>query len=295
MNYRSNRKNVDKIKKLKNSATNGRDFWSMARIAQDQDGFAHNPVIEIMYLQEGANRGDVWSMCELARSYYLSNVPELLPLALSWWRKAVHAKDNGAVADLGAFPIADRIDRLMIRGASYYAMAQMKCALFTEWYLTDMGRTSWDYLPNSDREARIRQLCLKVAEVLQIKEFEVFIDETLSLNGQNCDGVSYPEEWRIGLSSSAFKDYEKLVQVLFHEIGHLLLFSMWNESEESVRLRQIYRVSDSRIDAWHHNRKDPDGEAATENDADMLGYGVYQNWVACFGLGGHSRRVYNKS
>ena len=63
--------------------SSGRDLWSVARYMQDENGLAHQLPAELMLLSRGAQKGDAWSQCELARTYFHHCGDLFLPMALT--------------------------------------------------------------------------------------------------------------------------------------------------------------------------------------------------------------------
>ena len=78
-------------------------------------------------------------------------------------------------------------------------------------------------------------------------------------------------------------DYERLIEVIFHEIGHIVCFALQVEKSkgESDKLKKKYGVSDERIDSW--DQQIIGYEVVTsEEDPDTLSYGTYTNWAILF-------------
>lgn len=280
-----NKSNLNFLRNLFNKNGKSRDYWTLARRMSENDTFTHHTEREEFLLQKGAFENDVYSMCELARYLFNSN-DNRLPQALSWWHKAVKQHDDGATYDIQNLPIEERIKSYKTQN-SEYADVEMKCAMLTEYYLTDLGLKDWFCMSDQERIARCEKLMLEVSMVLGILAPKlVFEDEPRIENGPVADGLAYPNEWLLKVRTALFNDYERLIQVLFHEIGHFIVFSMWAESmrEDYLELREKYGITEQRASSWFNNEKNPnnDNTPAIEEDPDTLSYGVWMTWCIYF-------------
>lgn len=75
--------NLPFLKDTLQGGGDARDYWTVVRMMQDENDLTHQLPTETLLLQRGAFGGDVWSMCELARTYYYHGGDLWLPHALS--------------------------------------------------------------------------------------------------------------------------------------------------------------------------------------------------------------------
>lgn len=266
------------IKKFAQKTSTPRDYWTMARKIITEDGYTCNNSTVILLLQQGAANGDVWSMCQLARTYYKQNDDLLLPLALHWWYHAAKEQDSGTLRDLDSHPILSRINSYS-GGSSEYGTIEMRCTMLTAWILTRLGRDNWGTLSFSEQEHRVEQLIISASTHLHIKPPVLNIIPGLTgHNGQIVDGTA-GTNWILKIRKECFDNLDRLIQVIFHELGHLVTFSMWDKRNQSQMDR--FGITHKRIDTWHN--KTMGLEVTTmEEDPDTLSYGVYTNWVFYF-------------
>lgn len=269
------------LSKFAQHDTSPRDHWRLATRMRDRDGFVDHLSSRELLLQRGAFAGDPWSMCELARHYYLNGESTALPLALSWWHKAARRRDKGALSDLNLRDLPARI-RNYTGGKGSYADIEMRCALLAEWHLTRMGQDVWELLPYSQQLQRVEALVDAVVPVLQIPPTAVYVkDPLLTVSGHPADGVAhYDPPRRIGLNRGIFANYRRLLQVIFHELGHQVVFTMLYDGDTQQMAR--YGITEQRRTGW---RRDAQGIEVpmTEEDPDSLSYGVYTTWLVLFG------------
>lgn len=270
---------ISEIQRLQDM--NGRDLWGIVRSMQEENGFCRQTDREEFLLQKGAYLGDVWSMTELARYLYRKgNVG--LPQALSWWYKAAKAGDAGSLADLKYYDIEDRITKYFCEGCSEYSNMEVQCAMLTEWVLTDLGRTDWKSLAQDEKERRCRELLSKCCPLFGLSDLKLNFVKNLSLNGKRAHGIAYPGQNRIEIDSAVLEDYERLIQVLFHEAGHHIVWSMYNlSSEDAKRQRERFGISEDRVRKWYSNEMGI-SVPVTEEDPDTLSYGVWMTWCIYF-------------
>lgn len=255
----------------------GRTFWNLGRFLQDERDFSRQPDLEEFLFQQGAYRGDVWCMTEFARYLFRRGA---LPQALSWWNKSAAWEDQGAAWDLSMFPMEDRILHYACPTASHFSNVKTRCAMLTQWVLRDLGKTEWSALSQQEQERRCRQLTEKCCGILSIPQVRLEFRESLQLNGQVVQGLSYPVERLIEICSDVLHDFGRLVQVLFHELGHFLVWSMLDPAADERR--KLFDVTEELAEAW---REDRVGKhiSAQEEGADTLSYGVWMIWYAYFG------------
>ena len=258
----------------------GRDNWNLARVMQDQNGLQHQLPAEIALFNRGAQQGDAWSMCELARTYFNHCGDLFLPQALSLWKKAVLQNDNGAIYDVNNMPIVDRVLSYQSYDNNEYTAIEMKCALLTECYLTKLGLCPWETANTEERIKRCENLTYMVCQILKIPQIKVEFTPNLTFNGMIVDGLAH-WDYRISIRAELLNDYERLIEVLFHELGHQVVFEITRNNENSNMLKQIYIITDERIASWHNQEMGYE-VPTTEEDPDTLSYGVYTMWATFF-------------
>ncbi|MBP3436511.1 MAG: hypothetical protein J6K61_01220 [Clostridia bacterium] len=261
----------------------GRELWTLARMMQEKDGLQHQLPAVIHLLQNGAAAGDVWSMDELARMYFHHAGDLFLPQACSLWKKAALQKDNGAMGDLQSLPIYDRIMAYRSPDGNAYTAMEMKCALLTEYHLTRLGLSPWEELDTEARKERCKALVYDACRVLTVKQVELSFVPGLVFEGVMVDGLA-GWDWKITVREELLSDFERLIEVLFHELGHIVTFEIRKRSEEGEHLKGVFGISDERIRSWEQNEMGYEVVTA-EEDPDTLSYGVYTLWAAFFALG----------
>ncbi len=279
--------NLPLIERVANRVCTPRENWELMSKMYNGDGVTGQPSLQLLLLQRGMERGDAWSACQLARSYYslaeqYPESPVFLPLALSCWSRALRARDGGAQSDLQSYGIMKSILSYG-RAENSYADREMRCALLAEYMLRGLGYMDWRLLPFEEQLYRVEEL-VKLAsnECLSVKPPEVYAVSGLSLDGKTVDGLAYYGEWKIEIRKEVFEDYNRLLQVIFHELGHIVVFSMWDGADlKAQELRKIYGITEQRANAWYYPPTDkavPPGE----EDPDTLSYGVYTATVLLF-------------
>ena len=94
------------------------------------------------------------------------------------------------------------------------------------------------------------------------------------------DGLAH-WDYRISIRQEILDDFERLIEVLFHELGHMVAFEIIRNTENSNNLKEIYGITDERIASW--NKQEMGYEVVTsEEDPDTLSYGVYTLWATFF-------------
>ena len=258
----------------------GRDNWNLARVMQDQNGLQHQLPAEIALFSRGATQGDTWSMCETARLYFNHCGDLFLPQALSLWKKAVLQNDNGAIYDVNNMPIVDRVLSYQSYDNNEYNAIEMKCALLTECYLTKLGLCPWENANTEERIKRCENLTYMVYQILKIPQIKLEFIPNLMFNGAIVDGLAH-WDYRISIRAELLNDYERLIEVLFHELGHQVVFEITRNNENSNMLKQIYGITDERIASWKNQEMGYE-VPTTEEDPDTLSYGVYTMWATFF-------------
>ena len=258
----------------------GRDNWSLARTMQDCDGINHQLPAEIALLNKGVQQGDVWSMCELARNYFNYCGDLFLPQSLSLWKRAILQNDDGAKYDISNLPILEKILSYKSYDGDEYKAIEMKCAMLTEYYLTKFGLCPWENAVLDERKSRLIELINTVCHVLQIPQTKIEIEPNLTFDGMMVDGLAH-WDYRILIRDAVLDDFERLIEVIFHELGHMVVFEILRNSDLSEKLKGIYGITNERIQSW--NNKEMGYEVVTsEGDPDTLSYGVYTLWATFF-------------
>ncbi len=258
----------------------GRDNWNLARVMQDKNGLQHQLPAEIALFSRGASQGDAWSMCEAARLYFNHCGDLFLPQALRLWKQAILQNDNGAIYDVNNMPIIDRILSYQSFDRDEYTAIEMKCALLAEFYLTKLGLCSWDMADTEERTRRCENLVIIACQVMKIPQTKLEFIPNLTFNGMIVDGLAH-WDYRISIRKEILDDFERLIEVLFHELGHMVAFEIIRKNENSNTLKQIYGITDDRISSW--DRQEMGYEVVTfEEDPDTLSYGVYTLWATFF-------------
>ena len=271
--------NIPFMKEVLHSG-NGRDNWNLARTMQDKNGLQHQLPAEISLLMRGAADGDIWSSCELARNYF-SYCPDLfLPEALSLWKTAVLADDVGAKWDVENRPIYDRIMNYRSSDGDFYLTTEMKCAMLTEWYLEKLGRSPWDKLTDRERTVRVKELIRAVCPVLQIPDVQAEFIPYLTFGGNIVDGLAGWDN-KVTFRAEILPDIERMVEIVFHELGHIVTFEMMRGGANGKRLQELYGITDERMDSWQRNEQGYE-VPTSEEDPDTLSYGVYLMWGTFF-------------
>ena len=266
------------IDKVIHKACSPRDNWELAATMIRKDRLSSHISSEIMLLERGAHGGDVWSMCQLARALYYSGSDILLPEALSWWAKAARLGDGGATSDLQNTDILSRI-LAFSDPAGEYESIEMKCAMLAEYYLTDMGRTQWSSLTRNMRLERTQRLIDKTLPVLGITAFRI---RAIFDCEMTYDGLAESGKLSISFRDAITVDYERMIQVIFHELGHFVHFIIQGYcSGDAAALKRAYGIDDARITEWT-SKKWGETTYRYEEDCDTLSYGTYANWGVLF-------------
>lgn len=257
----------------------GRGAWNLARRMQEEDGYCHQPSTELRLFTKGANSNDEWSMCELARAYYTGGGDLLLTEALYWWWRAARLGDGGSIWDIENRDIATRIEGYSL--GSDLSRIMLKCAMMTEYTLTRLGIDRWSALSVAEKRARVTALVKRTCPILLIKPVEVRFSPRMIYNGIEAQGYACSEGW-VELHESLLTDYERLIQVVFHELGHHVAFSIMARALGAEALKKTYGISEERVRSW--STGEIGYEVATgEEDPDTVSYGIYTVWASFFG------------
>lgn len=258
----------------------GRDNWNLARTMQDENGLQHQLPAEIMLLEKGANQNDPWSMCELARTYFHHCGDLFLPKALHYLIKSAMLNDEVAKHDIEHLPIIERILNYKSFDDNKYKEIEVKCALLTEFILHKPWITSWNLLDDYTKEIRINELAKICCQILQVPDTKLSFVPNLTFEGMIVDGLANWDN-TILIRKELSNDLVRIVELIFHELGHMVAFEILRNTPSSNKLKEIYGITDQRIEQW--NNKVMGYEVVTfEEDPDTLSYGVYVLWATFF-------------
>lgn len=258
----------------------GREYWNLVRTMQDENGLQHQLPAELALLRRGAADGDAWSMCELARNYFHHGGDLLLPEALRLWKLAILQDDGGARYDVENLPIMSRILAYRSFDGNGYTALEMQCALLAEWYLTGLGRHRWDTQSEGERQANCEALATAVCQLLGVAPVGLEYVPCLTFNGNTVDALAH-WEGKISIRSELMSDLERIVELVFHELGHIAAFDILRGTENGNRLKALFGLSDERIASWGRNEMGYE-VPTSEEDPDTLSYGVYTLWATFF-------------
>ena len=251
-----------------------------------EDGLDRLIAPEIILLTRAAERGDARAISELARHYYFDYGTEMIPYALSWWRRAILTGSDTAVQELSAHR-GEMYRRILAygEGKSAFGDIVMRCAMLTEYILFEFGLTDWRRLSRDDRLQRCRMLVREVSPILGIRPPSLNFVRGLTYTDEHgrtttAYGLAHPH-WSIDLLEEMTDNREWLIQVLFHEIGHFVCFSAMGNSESAKQMRTTYGLTEDRVAGW--DRGDFGIEVPTsQEDPDTLSYSTYTAWAVLF-------------
>ncbi len=258
----------------------GREYWNLARTMQDENGLQHQLPAELALLRRGAADGDAWSMCELARNYFHHCGDLFLPEALRLWKQAVLQNDGGAKFDVENLPIYDRILAYSDKDGHPYKTLEMRCALLTEWHLTRLGFFAWENMSDSERKARCAAIAEDACRLLQVPSVALEYTPNLTFNGGTVDALAH-WEGKITIREELLPDLERIIELLFHELGHIAAFDILRGTENGKRLKELFGLTDERVASWGRNEMGYE-VPTSEEDPDTLSYGVYTLWATFF-------------
>lgn len=271
--------NLPFVERVINEGASGRDHWTLARCMQEEQSFSNQVSTELLLLQRGAYAADLWSMCELARTYFNHGGDICLPHALMWWKKAALFRDPGAIRDISSLPIRDRI-LAWKSGTGHYTTLEMRCAMLAEWHLSQLGVLDYRRLSDSEILLNVRALVKDVAPLLLLPPVTVEAVPNMHHNSTLVDGLSYWEH-KVQYRTEMARDQKRLIQVIFHELGHQIQNEIHRGTPDSVNMRLLYGLSEKRIASWRSGVMGYE-VPTQEEDPDTLSYGVYTNWALFF-------------
>ena len=73
--------------------------------------------------------------------------------------------------------------------------------------------------------------------------------EKLSFTEMIVDGLSGWDN-KITLRKEIFENFERVIEVIFHELAHILTFEIMRETPLELKLKEIYGITDERIKSW---------------------------------------------
>ncbi len=264
-----------------------RDYYWLARRIHDGEHFTPNRELEILAYEEAAHRGDDWAMHELYE--YLKKDPKRFPEALSWLYKSIRSGNQGPVnamvRDWG--DIYAGIMNYRNTDVEPYANVELKCAMLTVMLLLGFGRDRWEWLDAKTKAERIQDLTHNACKVLRIDDVLIEVSPTQRNfpDSPGVDGLAFMGRNKIWIKTSSMDNYERLVVVLFHELGHHVVHAMtYSPEPKKSELFHLYGLTPERIGQWERQDK---GYAITltEEDPDTLSYGTWMTYRLLFPLG----------
>ena len=203
-----------------------------------------------------------------------------LPEALRLWKSAVLQNDGGAKADIENLPIYGRIWAYSSADSNAYKTLEMQCALLTEWHLTHFGFFAWEKMQDSERKARCEALVEDACRLLGVPTVKMEYTPSLTFNGATVDALAH-WEGKITIREELLPDLERIIELLFHELGHIAAFDILKGTENGQRLKALFGLTDARIASWGRNEMGYE-VPTSEEDPDTLSYGVYALWATFF-------------
>ena len=282
MKHRFNKKEIPFLSETLNKPSRGRDYYWLARKMQESDYYTYHNNRYLYALSIGASIGDNWAMHELGKA--LIKDDERLPEGLSYYYKAITSGNTGAKDDL--FKQWDYVYHKVMgyrTKAEAYADIEVKCALLTSMLLIHFGASEWNTLSYHDKTYRIQDLVNNVCDILKIKRIKMDFKDILgNPPNEQIQGLAYFGEYRIEIANYVLENYERLIQVIFHEIGHHIVWAMRTTSGlEQEMLFDLFGLNQNRIPKWE---KDEKGYEITlnEEDPDTFSYGVWWTYLLYF-------------
>lgn len=284
MKHRFNKKEIPFLSDTLLKPSRGRDYYWLARKMKESEYYTFQQNRYLHALTLGASKGDNWSMHELGKA--LIQDDERLPEGLSYYYQAIISGNTGAKDDL--FKQWDYVYRKIMSyktSAEPYADIEVKCAMLTSMLLIHFGASDWNILPYNDKIFRIQDLTNNVCDILRIKRIKMDFKDVLgNPPNKTYQGLAYLGEYRIEIVNYVLDNYERLIQVIFHEIGHHVVWAMRsNTGLEQEMLLDLYGLTKDRVVEWMQDAK---GYEITlmEEDPDTLSYGVWWTYLLYFPL-----------
>lgn len=284
MKNRFNKDELIFLEKFSSKFASARDYYWLARKQKEEKYYSYHTNRISFALQQSAYSGDEWGMYELGS--LLLNEKDRLPEALSWiYQSAI--KGNEAAKKLIYDKWAEIYSKVMtysIKDNSEYANLEVKSAMLTAMLLIHLGLDDWNSLKEEDKIYRVSDLVNNLTRIYDIPNIKVeFKKEVTYNNGQSrAQGLAYPNIYLIQIDSSVLLNYERLIQVIFHEVGHEIVFTMRNNSyPKQNELLARFGLTRDRLKQWQN---DEIGYAITlnEEDPDTISYGVWWTYYLYF-------------
>ena len=270
---------IDKAVHSKDAYRDQVDLYYKIRV---EEGFVRHIATEVMLLERAAVMGDGYAVWELAQHYYYDESVRCIPIALSWWKRAILMGNTAACDRYREHReyILSMINSYS-EGMSDYADLELRLAMLAEIYLFELGTVDWKRIADSERLDRVRRLADACVPLLGVKftGIEAISNLTFAEPGGKpyiVHALAYPDH-HIALCREMMADAERLVAVIFHELGHFVCFRAMGDSAYAEK----WGLTPERIASWH--RGDMGYEVKTsEEDPDTLSYGVYTHWAILF-------------
>ena len=277
MKHRFNKKELPFLNKLFSSAATDYDYAMLSYKYMTGEYFTPNKAVAIQALEEAAHKGSPWAMNQLFM--WLIDDKSRFVEALSWGYKAAKHYDQGALQYIN-----DNWSKIYYGIMNYenkenepYATIEVKCAMLTALLLIHLGADDWNHINIDMKKDLIQDLTSNVCKVLHIRDIKVEIsnDNDIYPAPNLPDGVAYYNEDKIWLNQRLMNEYNRLIQVIFHELGHHVVFTLsrapLNGRDE---LFSLYGLTPDRIPKWQNQEKGYE-ITLTEEDPDTLSYGVW--------------------
>ena len=284
MKNRFNKDELIFLEKFSSKFASARDYYWLGRKQEEQKYYSYHTNRISFALQQSAYSGDEWGMNELG--LLLLNEKDRLPEALSWiYQSAI--KGNEAAKKLIYDKWSEVYSKVMtysIKDNSEYANLEVKSAMLTAMLLIHLGLDDWNSLKEEDKIYRVSDLVNNLTKIYGIPDIKVeFLPELLYNNGQNkAQGLAYPGAYLVQIESGLLYQYERLIQVIFHEVGHHIVYTMMNNLyPRQNELFNRFGLTKERIEKWQNNEI---GYAITlnEEDPDTISYGVWWTYYLYF-------------
>ena len=261
-----------------------RNYFWLARKIEEGKHFTPNQELALYCYEEGAHAGDDWCMHALYER--LLHDPKRFPEALSWLYKCIRLGNQGVLDDMYKdwSYIYDRCMNYSLPENEPYANIEIRSAMLTCMLLLCFGRDKWETLDLKTKKERAQDLTNNLCKILMIDNVTLSIEDYFKdwKGNPYADGLAYTGSHLIKIKTSSFLNYERFVVVLFHELGHHVIYAMMNTPEaKQSELFALYGLSKDRILKWKQDEK---GYAITlsEEDPDTLSYGVWMTYRLLF-------------
>ena len=266
-------------------------FWVAHHQLMHHESYSRQQDRVLFAYERAAHAGDDWAMHALAMN--ILNDPTRFPEALSWFHYAIRAKNENCIKDVEKLwdQIYHGVFTYNTHDSYDYPDLEVRCALMTDLCLLRLGADRWCDLDDHEKESRITKLCHEASILLSIPNIEVdFYDSLMDPEDKNPDpsknnieGVAYIGSDKISIKRSIFDRLERVIQIVFHELGHHVIWYAMDENyPDHIRLLHKYGLTKDRIKQWKRHEIGYE-ISLTEEDPDTLSYGVWWTYLLYFG------------